>query len=336
MKVIHPSPSQAAVIVQAMQAVATAQGRSALLPIETDSLAAVQRHLLHQSEPIQPAGDTLPGDLAAVITDPDMRRETIRILSMLPIIDQQVRPDKVAVVEAAARYLDIEDGALVILRDAVAGRYKRMAMRMMGRAVAHYWSPTGKARLRDWLDMVRIMLPPIPGLYSILTDRELLAKYQGMAKHPPASLGNTLYHFYTKRGFPLPGEPKSFPEGWGKHEVYHVLSEYDTTLQGEMLNAAFSGGNTEILGMDLILTTLLQFQAGRAVLPGPVETGLLLPDPFFRAIARGAAMNVDLLRNWDLWSNVDQPLPALRSKFQLPLLDDHERAVLADNDALIA
>ena len=95
-----------------------------------------------------------------------------------------------------------------------------------------------------------------------------------MARKPATSLGHALYSFYCKRGFPLPGEPKSFPEGWSKHEVYHVTSEDDTTLQGEMLNAAFSGGNTEKLCMDLLLATLLQFHAGRPVLPGPVPTGL--------------------------------------------------------------
>ncbi|OJW27216.1 MAG: hypothetical protein BGO51_05700 [Rhodospirillales bacterium 69-11] len=335
-KLIHPSTDQAAAIVQAMQAVVTAGGRIAPLPIEQDSLRAIQRHLLHVAAELTPAADTLPDDLAARLPGEVLRRETVRILALLPPIDQQVRPEKVAVVEAAARQLGVEDRGVELLRQAVRGQHKRMAMSMMRRSVAHYWSPTGKARLRDWLDMVRIMLPPIPGIYSMLRNEALLAKYQALGRKPATTLGYALHRFYMERGFPLPGEPKSFPEGWGKHEVYHVLSEYDSTLQGEMLNAAFSGGNTEKLCMDLLLATLLQFQAGRQILPGPHPTGLLQPDAFFRAVARGAAMNVDLLAGaWNIWSVVDTPLDELRIRFGIPLLSDDERTNLIRAEALI-
>lgn len=160
MKVIRPSVPQVTAIVQAMQAVMTAEGRIPLLQIEVESIAAIQRHLLHQVDPIETHGQTLPRDLATVIVDPDMRLETVRILTLLPIIDQQVLAEKVAVVKAAAQCLDIEDRGLFILDEAVRRRHKRIALSIMARAVAHYWSPTGKARLRDWLDMVRIMLPP--------------------------------------------------------------------------------------------------------------------------------------------------------------------------------
>ena len=335
MKVIHPSREQAATIVQAMHAVTTAEGRIKLLPIETECLSAIQRHLLHQSEPIRVAGATLPDDLAMMISDADMRRETIRILAWLPVIDQRVLPEKVKVVEAAASMLGIEDRGLVILRQAVKRQHTRIALAAMARSVAHYWSPTGKARLRDWLDMLRIMLPAVPGLYSALRDKRLLAKYQALSVRPTSTLGGALYAFYIKRGFPLPGEPKSFPEGWGKHEVYHLLSEYDTTLQGEMLNAAFSGANTELLCMDLLLSTLLQFHAGRQILPGPCERGLLQPHAFFRAVARGAAMNVDLLNGFDIWSIIEQPLNELRVKLQIPPLSNDERTALTLADALI-
>jgi hypothetical protein len=335
LKLIHPSLAQASVIAQAMQAVITAEGRIEPLPVEIESIGAIQRHLLHQPDRLDTRDQTLPTNLATAIDDVDMRRQTVRILTLLPVLDQKVLPEKATVVEKAAGQLGIEDRGLVILRQAVKRQHRRIAMATMSRSVAHYWSPTGKARLRDWLDMARIMLPTIPGLYSVLTDKELLARYQALAKKPAATTGHVLHDFYVKRGFPLPGEPKSFPEGWGKHEIYHLLGEYDTTLQGEMLNAAFSGGNTEQLCMDLLLATLLQFHAGRQVLPGPAPVGLLQPDPFFRAVARGAAMNVDLLHGWNFWSIVDLPLEEVRRKFQIPLLSESERQALATCDALL-
>lgn len=336
MRFIHPGDRQAAAIVQAMHAVATAEGALELLPVERDSIDAIQRHLLHRDPPLDPAAPELPADLADRIDEPVMRRETVRILAMLPAIDKRVLPEKVRVVETAAARLGVEDQGLVMLRQAVNGQFRRMAFGLMMRSVAHYWSPTGKARLRDWLDMLRIGTPEIPGLYSLLPDRSLLVKYRGLGERPAGTLGHGLFWFYRDRGFPMPGEPKSFPEGWSKHEAYHVISEYETSDQGEMLNAAFSGGNTEILCMDLLLLTLLQFQAGIPVMPGPCLTDELRPDAFFRAVARGIATNVDLLDGWDLWTVVDLPLEELRRRYNVPSLSAEERASLAESDALMA
>jgi hypothetical protein len=336
MHVIHPDERQARAIVQAMHAVASDEGRVALTPVEVESLAAIQRHLLHRAMPLQPDAVTLPTDLASVVADATMRLETLRLLTLIPVLDQQVTAAKAAVVERAAAQLAVSDVGLKLLRQAVKRQFTRMAFGLMGRSVAYYWSPTGKARLRDWLDMLRIGMPTIPGLYQMLTDRSLLDKYTSLARRPEGTLGNSLYYFYTLRGFPLPGEPKSFPEGWSKHECYHLISEYETTDQGEMLNAAFSGGNTEVLCMDLLMLTLLQFHAGFQIMPGPAPKGALKPDAFFRAVARGAATRPDMLDGWDFWTMVDLPMGQVRSRMGVPPLSDAERAELAQWDALIA
>lgn len=336
MHIISPNPTEAGAIVQAMYAVCSADGRLPLLPVEEDSIAAIQRHLLHLPQALPRPAMTLPANLADTITDPIMRRETVRILCMLPILDQQVTAEKAAVVEAAAAQMQVKDLGLVLLRQGVKRQFVRMALGLMRRSVAYYWSPTGKARLRDWLDMLRIMLPTIPGLYEILTDKGLLVKYRNLGQRPDGTLGRALYDFYIQRGFPMPGEPKSFPEGWSKHEIYHILSEYETSDQGEMLNAAFSAGNTDVICMDLLMMTLLQFQAGFQVMPGPAPKGELRPDAFFRAVARGAATNVDLLNGWDLWTVVDLPLGELRDRFEVPPLSADERSTLNGWNALMA
>jgi hypothetical protein len=327
---------QARLIVQAMHAVATAEGTLPLLPVEADSILAIQRHLLHLDEPIDPPALSLPADLAQAIDTPAMRREVVRILAMLPVIDKKVLDAKVRLVEAVAEQLGVDEYGVGLLRLAEQRKFRKLALRLMMRSVAHYWSPTGRARLRDWLDMIRIAMPAIPGVYAMLVDRTLLARYRGLEARPEGTLGHSLFRFYRDRGFPMPGEPKSFPEGWSKHEVYHIISEYETSLQGEMLNAAFSGGNTEVLCMDLLLLTLLQFQAGFQVMPGPVLADELKPDAFFRAVARGAATEVDLLAEWDLWSAVEQPVAELRRRYKVPALRPEERDWLAANGSLLA
>ena len=267
MLTLHPTGSQAAVIVQAMHAVATAQGTVGLESIERDSIVEIQRHLLHLDQPIDPGGTTLPDALADVIVQPAMRRSVMRILTLLPVIDKRILPAKVAVVEEAARRLGVEDRGLEILRLAVKRKYRSIGFGTMMRSVGHYWSPTGKMRVRDWLDMLRNFLPPVPGLYQMVGDQALLARFRALGQLPSDTLGHALYRFYTDRGFALPGEPKSFPEGWAKHEAYHVLSEYEVNNQGEMLLAAFSGGNSRLLCMDLLdgdAAAVSGRQAGRA------------------------------------------------------------------------
>ncbi len=336
MKVIHPTEPQALALVQAMHAVATAEGTVPLLPIERESIEAIQRHLLHLDSPIDPPALTVPAGLVTVLDTAVLRKEAVRILALLPVIDKQVLDAKVRLVEAIAARLGVEEHGVGLLRLAEKRKFRKLAFGLMMRSVSHYWSPTGKARLRDWLDMLRIAMPAVPGLYAILVDRGLLERYRSLEARPADTLGHWLYRFYRERGFPMPGEPKSFPEGWSKHEVYHIVSEYETSLQGEMLTAAFSGGNTEVLCMDLLLLTLLQFQAGFPVMPGPVLADELKPDAFFRAVARGAATEVDFLAGWDLWSAVDEPLAVLRERYKVPPLRPEERAWLAENGSLLA
>jgi hypothetical protein len=336
MQVITPTEDQSLSLVQAIYAVATAEGTLPLLPVERDSIEAIQRHLLHLDEPVEPAALSMPANLAAIIDAPVIRREAVRILAMLPVLDKQVLDAKVRLVEAAAAQLQVDEYGVGLLRLAQQRRFRKLAFRLMMRSVAHYWSPTGRARLRDWLDMIRIAMPAIPGIYAMLVDRGLLERYRGLEQRPAGTLGHGLFHFYRDRGFPMPGEPKSFPEGWSKHEVYHIISEYETSLQGEMLNAAFSGGNTEVLCMDLLLLSLLQFQAGFQVMPGPVLQDELRPDAFFRAVARGAATEIDILAEWDLWTAVDQPVAELRRRYKVPALRPEERQWLAENGSLLA
>ena len=337
MLTLHPTERQAAVIVRSLHAVATAQGTIGLEPIERDSVVEIQRHLLHLDQPIEPGHMTLPGDLAEVIVEPAMRRSVVRILSLLPVIDKRILAAKVSVVEDAARQLAVEDRGLEILRLAVKRKFRSIGFSAMMRSVAHYWSPTGKMRLRDWLDMLRNFLPPVPGLYQMIGDQALLARFRALGQLPSDTLGYALYRFYTDRGFALPGEPKSFPEGWAKHEAYHVLSEYEVNNQGEMLLAAFSGGNSRLLCMDLLMVTLLQFQAGKRVVPGPTPVDELRPAAFFRAVARGASMNVDLLGGqWSLWPVVERPIADLRAAYNVPPLSVQERRELDGWQALIA
>ncbi|GHD41922.1 hypothetical protein GCM10017083_06340 [Thalassobaculum fulvum] len=332
MKLVHPSPAQLAAVVQALYAVASAEGRIAPISVEVRSIDAIQRHLLGQESPAAGTAGPLPASLAAVLDAPDIRRMTVRLMMMLAVIDRRVRPEKVAVVEEAARQLGIEDRGLGILRRAARGQNKRIALTLM-KTFVDWWSPSGKAGLRDWLRFVWWMLPQLHGAGTARKNREMLARYQGLATLPEGSFGHTLYRFYADHEIALPGAPKSVP--WIMHEVYHVLSEYGVALEAELLLTAFVGGTQEETCMDQILFGLLSYQAGRQIVGGVISEGLLDPEDYFRAMARGARVQVDLVHGWDFWAVAEVDMAELRARYNLPPISEPERRKVGGYNGLL-
>lgn len=334
------SHDQCHAIVRAMHAVVTAGGNVEPLPIETACIAAAQRHLLCRdtasSGPSSWNGpNTLPADLPVVLDTLSLRKSTVRLLAVLSIVDKAISPAKVAVVQDAADRLAVAEFGLSMLRQVALGQYRRNGFGLMRRFVNHYWSYTGKADRRDWAAMLWSVMPWCPGLRRYLKLAETLARYQALADLPKDTLGYAVHRYYATRGFPMPGERKSIPEGWARHEVYHVLANYNTNLQGELLLAGFIGGNTDEMCLDLMLPALIQLHAGKTFVPGPSAEDLLRPDDFFRAIARGAAMTVDLLAGWRLWASAPLPLRDVREHYGIPPFTSEEYARLAAEDGML-
>jgi hypothetical protein len=335
MKLVRPSADQAAAIVQAMYGVISAEGRIAPIPIEIESIEAAQRHLFFQSPPLPGSPGKLPANLGQVIGDPVLRRQTIRALALLPTIDRRILPEKVAVVLTAAAQLGVHEFGLEMLRHASQGRLKQIALGLSRRFVAFNWSPTGKARLRDWASFAWWMLPQLHGPRTARRTRALSARYRALGELPQGTFGHALHGFLTRNGIPMPGEPGSVP--WAMHEVYHVLSEYGVGLPAELLLTGFIGGTQEATCLDQMLFGLIVYHCGRPLIGGFVTEGLLRPDEFFRAIARGAQINVDVMsRQWDFWAVAPVPLQELRTRYGLPPFSEAEKEALASHNGLLA
>jgi hypothetical protein len=335
MKFVNLSQEQVSTVVEAMYAVVSASGQIAPLEFEIDCINAVQRQLLLQHPPLPGHPGPLPASLSYILDTSFLRKSTIRLLAALSIVDRQVSAAKVAVVEDAARTLKVSEYGLVMLRRVARGQYRRNALRLMQRFVNHYWSYSGHAELRDWAAILWPLAPWLPGLRSYLRLEGVVARYSRLAALPSNTLGYAVYRYYQERDFPMPGQPKSIPEGWARHEVYHVLANYNTNLQGELLLAGFISGNTDELCLDILLPALVQLHAGKAFVPGPVAEGILIPDDFFQAVSRGAAMNIDLLAGWRLWDVAHERLEDLRQRYGIPPLPVQAYARLMGQDALL-
>jgi hypothetical protein len=336
MKLVKLSPEQNAVVVQALYAVISAGGSMAPVQDEIDSVNAIQRHLFLQDPPLAGKPGPLPSNLATVLTEPALRLQVVRLMAMLPPIDKQLRIEKVVIVEAAAAQLGVSEFGLRMLRRVALKQYSRIMFKLMKRFIDHYWPISGQPELRSWLSLWWSVTPWFPGLRRTLRLDELLAKYAALEKLPPGTLGHAVHAYYASNGFPVPGSPKSIPEGWARHEVYHIISNYGTTLPGEMLLAGFIAGNTTEMALEVVLPALVQLHLGRKFAPGPIAQDVFKPDEFFRAMARGAAMSIDLLAGWQLWEHAHVELDELRARYDLPRLSLDETRELAAQDALLA
>lgn len=332
MKLVQPSSRQLVTIAQAMYAVVSAAGRIPPQPLEVECIAAAQRYLFQCQSPIVGAPGPLPDDLPDILDTLELRLMTVRILALLPVMDRRVLPEKVAVVDDAAARLGVEEVGLRILRYAARGQYRRVSLLMAKRFIA-WWSPVGRARLRDWIHFMWWMVPRLHGPSMARKNREMRIRFQGLATLPEGTFGRTLYDFFAEHEIPLPGEPRGVP--WVMHEVYHVLCEYGVSLEGELLLTAFSGGSLEDTCLDQLLFGLLSYHAGKQLVGGVVSEGILQPDDYFRAMARGAAVNVDLAKGWTFWDHVEVPAGELRSRYNLPPISQQERDSVSVTNALL-
>ena len=119
------------------------------------------------------------------------------------------------------------------------------------------------------------------------------------------------------------------------HEVYHVLCEYGVSLEGELLLTAFSGGTMEETCLDQLLIGLFAYQAGKRVFNAVASEGILQPDDYFRAIARGAALNVNIVSGWDFGTVAHVPAAELRSRYNIPPISARERESIMSVNALL-
>jgi hypothetical protein len=90
------------------------------------------------------------------------------------------------------------------------------------------WSPE---------DVQRALAPYVDGA----DDRALAASYGRLADCAPGSLGRRFFDFYDRYRFSFPGNAAALNEHFATHhDATHLLSGYNTSLQGELLVSTFA------------------------------------------------------------------------------------------------
>ncbi len=332
-------PTEAQAIARAAWTVATTAGTTPLSTADERGITGALSTVFGYHEPVNLGALTriASGELVRTITDPERRLELIRVLAVLALLDGGVEKDKLGLVVDMATALHVQ---------------------------AEFVDALTQLRLDHarWagFDMIRANTMTIPGLpwqpddpYGPFhpyggdaQDPVLVARFDRLVDLPQDSLGNALYHHYKRNGYTWPGDPDGLAELWAiNHDCLHLLSGYSTSAQGELLVAAFTGGQFDP-GVDFmeshVLPTIMIYHLGIDINKGlnAGDKARMEADPdwadnyegnvhlgldaakLWVAIARGRAMTENLYSgHWDFWAHAPEPLEDLRSRWSIPPLD---------------
>jgi ubiquinone biosynthesis protein Coq4 len=286
-----------------------ARTTSAFSPREADFIAAIAA--LH-GVVLEPHALTpiAPPELARAVTDPHRRKRALQLLVVMSLVEGEAQHHSEEALARFASALEVDEAALAVLREVSEGHLLLARFDMI-------------RRLRGTL----LREQTLQTLKSMATaaifgeDHETAEKYRALAMYPEGSLGRVLFDSWREHGFKLPGEKGAMPERGVFHDVGHILSGYDVDPKGEIRQGAFQAGFVRKDGFAFLLFAILQFHIGVKITPiAKAEKGYFDAREVLRAVARGAACNVDLSdpEQWDFWSVAHVPVDELRARYGVP------------------
>jgi hypothetical protein len=280
------SPSDARAILGALLAIASVRGRDQVTEADKASIAAVSRYMFRQKAPLDldRLAPVAPAGLAQALGKPEFA--------------------------GYAQALGIEEAYLAELTEAAAGHLRWALMDMTRKNIESIidrpWAEEG--------DAMAFFLPYRDGA----KDPGLAARYEGLGKLPEGSFGRAFWDFYKLNGYLFPGQPDALNARFATpHDSTHVVSGYDTTAPGEVLVSTFTAAmHREWPMAGHILPVIFSWHLGIKINDvAKSTTGSLDPETFWRAWARGAAVDIDLFDpGWDFWSWTGESLEALRRR----------------------
>ena len=182
--------------------------------------------------------------------------------------------------------------------------------------VARHFFAFEKVRERAKQEGLLWLAKSVAILKGFTEDKKLAEKYRSLETYPDNSLGKRYFEFVRANKFQFPGERGGAPEPIILHDLTHTLGSYGTDPAGEMQVVGFHAGFRNDNPFTWIFFGLMQFHMGvRVGLLAKGETGHFNPDLMLTAIARGAAMNIDLTDNWDPWTVMERDIDELRAEY---------------------
>ncbi len=230
---------------------------------------------------------------------------------VMSLADGEANDAESKVVEAFARALNVESESFDTLRKLADGHF--LAARL---DVARHFFAREKLIERVKRDGVGWLARAVVSLAGIAENRDLAERYRALEIYPPNSLGRRYFEFVRSNSFQFPGERGGPPEPVTLHDLTHTLGGYGTDPAGEMQVIGFHAGFRRANPFTWIFFGMMQFHMGiRVGLLAEGESGHFDPQRMLNAIARGAAMNIDLTDQWNPWEVMDRDIDALRAEY---------------------
>lgn len=301
---IHPpdwTAEQSRATLGALHSIATLHGTVAMTDDEAELLHGVRVNILRHPEVNDETVHIHPADLAAAVQDDQHKAHAAQLIALMPYASRPYSDAKTYISEKFIEELGenmhrLED--FVEARKTHSKNLEYCALRKLGRDVFPFQDEDGQYR------EVLKLLKDAEG------DADELARYQALAGCPAGSLGRAFFDFYAQFDWPLPGDPLWISEDLTvRHDLIHVLGDYDISICGEFCVSAFSAGNSERFNW---MIAMLGFT------PPYVSTGEHFhPDQFFAAYQRGVGATHSFVDHWDFWPLLDHQLEDLRADYKI-------------------
>jgi hypothetical protein len=164
-----------------------------------------------------------------------------------PVVDQ---------VQAFAAALGVHEGLLDVCQEFAAGTLGLAALDFDRNGYAADWSEERQAALHT-------DTPLADAWEQSVHDPELAARWCALERLPEGTLGRRLAEFYRARGFVYPGLPGSAPPLLAQHDWVHVLADYGTWVESELVVFAFvARANDDPRGFALLAMVVSLFETG--------------------------------------------------------------------------
>jgi hypothetical protein len=315
------TPEQADAALRAMRHVATAGDAHPLSDADRAALIAAHHLVFHLDGDLDPDSldDIAPDDLAAVLTKRDDAEHVAGYLAVMALVDGVLDEERIRSADHYVHALDLREPYLRDLGELARNKLAEARADMGRRNIKSFSGKWMSEDLDAWLTP-----------YVDHPDPELHTRYQTLSSYDDGTFGKAFADFYSMNGFAFAGIPASANEAFTTpHDSAHVLSGYDTSLQGELLVSTFTAGmhpDEPMTGH--ILPVIISWHLGIELAKfAGATTGSLDPRKFFVAWERGDETAGDTLSpRWDFWASVHEPLGEVRHAMRVPALDPGDAA----------
>lgn len=272
-----------------------------------------------------------PQELAAALDDPHARRVVHLVQMTLEFCRHPQTDAQLELGRAYAEALGVSSDALEVSRDWLLQGVDQAAADV-GRIFTAFLPLRSEPGLAD----------PLASAHQ--PEPELVARIEGLAQLPEASLGRALLGYYARFGFPMPGRDAcALNHLYLAHDMTHVIAGIAATSAGEIALSAFQlAMQDNPINESALLASLVTHEAGfvsanptlvpdRASLDSPSAAYLLASE-----LKRGSACSAD-------FSLVDHlalaplPLTEVRQRFNVcrPLQPSPVDHLFWDPDAVL-